>query len=304
MAAAWGVSAPLLQACGGGSSSDAAELPNVLEVAQATAELSTLVEALAVVGLTGAVAQGTVTVFAPTNAAFAALLEELGISRQALLSDKALLTQVLNYHLLDARVLRNEIALGKALEPLGGGFFKVEADSGLRFTDGRGRSGRITTTDILARNGVVHLVDRVLLPTDKDVFATAQGLPQLSVLVQALTAADLVSALEQSSAVTLFAPTNAAFATLLAELGLSQAMLFADKALLTRVLTYHLQGKRTLKADLSVGTTIPTLQGQTFQVGADLRITDQRGRICQITDTDVFAANGAIHMVDRVALPQ
>lgn len=301
LGAALGLSVPLLQACGGGD--DAAELPNVVQLAQATPDLSILVEAVVAAGLTDTLSTSTVTVFAPTNAAFAALLTELGISKQALLADKALLTQVLTFHVLGSRVLRNEVPLGKAIEPLGDGFFKVESDTALRITDGRNRVAQITTTDILARNGVVHLVDRVLLPASRDIVQLAQARPELSLLVEAVIAAGLDPALQAPGPLTVFAPTNAAFATALAELGLTKEALFANKPLLTQVLTYHVLGARVLKAEVPVGTAIATLQGQTFTVGADLRITDRRGRTSQIIGTDVFATNGVVHVIDRVILP-
>jgi len=79
--------------------------------------------------------------------------------------------------------------------------------------------------------------------------------------------------------------------------------LFANKPLLTQVLTYHVLGARVLKAEVPVGTAIATLQGQTFTIGADLQITDRRGRTSQIIGTDVFTSNGVIHVIDRVLLP-
>jgi uncharacterized surface protein with fasciclin (FAS1) repeats len=275
LGAALGLSMPLLQACGGGD--DHAEIPHIVDFAKGNPDLSILVEAVVAAGLADTLSTDTVTVFAPTNAAFAALLAELGISKEAL--------------------------LGKAIEPLDGGFFKVEAGSSLRITDGRNRVSQITTTDVLARNGVVHVVDRVLLPANQDIVDTAQSLPEFSVLVEAVVAADLVSALQNAAALTVFAPTNAAFATLLAELGLSKEALFANKPLLTQVLTYHVLGARVLKAEVPVGTAIATLQGQTFTIGADLQITDRRGRTSQIIGTDVFTSNGVIHVIDRVLLP-
>jgi len=122
-------------------------------------------------------------------------------------------------------------------------------------------------------------------------------------LVSAVQAAGLVDTLKGAGPFTVFAPTNAAFATLLAELGLSKEALFANKPLLTQVLTYHVLGARVLKAEVPVGTAIATLQGQTFTIGADLQITDRRGRTSQIIGTDVFTSNGVIHVIDRVLLP-
>lgn len=300
MAAALGASTTLLQACGGG---DDAPQRTIVEVAQNTPDLSILVEAVVAADLAPTLSTGTLTVFAPTNAAFAALLTELGVTKEALLANKPLLTAVLTYHVLGSTVVRADVPVGKAITPVGGGFFKIESSGGLRITDGRNRVSHITATDIPASNGVVHLVDRVLLPANKDIVATAQALPDFSILVEAVMAAGLVETLQGAGPFTVFAPTNAAFAALLAELGLSKAALLADTALLTKVLTYHVVGARVLKAEVPVGTAIASVQGQTFTVDASLKITDQKQRSTAIVATDVFAANGVIHAVDRVLLP-
>lgn len=301
LATALGASATLLQACGGG---DDEPQRNIVEVAQNTPELSILVEAVVAAGLAPALSTGTLTVFAPTNAAFAALLTELGVTKEALLANKPLLTAVLTYHVLGSTVVRADVPLGKAITPLSGGFFKIENAGGLKVTDGRNRVTNITTTDIQASNGVVHLVDRVLLPADKDIVATASALPDFSILVEAVAAAGLVGTLQGAGPFTVFAPTNAAFAALLMELGVTKEALLADKALLTTVLTYHVIPSRVLKAEVPLNTPIATVQGQTLTVNASLVITDQRMRQSNIVVADVFASNGVIHAVDKVILPQ
>lgn len=301
LATALGASTTLLQACGGG---DDEPQRNIVEVAQNTPELSILVEAVVAAGLAPALSTGTLTVFAPTNAAFAALLTELGVTKEALLANKPLLTAVLTYHVLGSTVVRADVPLGKAITPLSGGFFKIENAGGLKVTDGRNRVTNITTTDIQASNGVVHLVDRVLLPADKDIVATASALPDFSILVEAVAAAGLVGTLQGAGPFTVFAPTNAAFAALLMELGVTKEALLADKALLTTVLTYHVIPSRVLKAEVPLNTPIATVQGQTLTVNASLVITDQRMRQSNIVVADVFTSNGVIHAVDKVILPQ
>ena len=300
MAAAVGASTTLLQACGGG---DDEPHRNIVEVAQNTPDLSILVEAVVAAGLAPTLSTGTLTVFAPTNAAFAALLTELGVTKQALLANKPLLTAVLTYHVLSSTVPLASVPVGKAITPVGGGFFKIESTRGLKITDGRNRVSNITANDIQASNGVVHLVDRVLLPANKDIVATAQALPDFSILVEAVVAAGLVETLQGTGPFTVFAPTNAVFAALLAELGVSKAALLADKALLTKVLTYHVLPSRVLKAEVPVGKPITTVQGQTFTINASLQITDQNARVVNLVGTDVFTSNGVIHVVDRVLLP-
>lgn len=285
--------------------------PNIVQTAQADPQFSILVEAVVAADLATTLSgSGPFTVFAPTNAAFAALLTELGTTKEALLANKPLLTAVLTYHVLPARVLRAQVPAGKAVSTVQGGIFKVDAvGTGLQVTDGRNRLAGITRTDIVASNGVVHVIDKVLLPADKTIVQTAQALaagatPQFTVLVQALSAAGLVNSLNGTGPFTVFAPTDAAFAALLAELGISRQALLADTALLTRVLTYHVLPSRVLKADIVPGTPITTLQAQTFTVTPSLAITDQRGRSANIAATDVLASNGVIHVIDRVILPR
>ena len=289
IAAALGASTTLLQACGGG---DDEPQHTIVEVAQKTPDLSILVEAVVAADLVPTLSTGALTVFAPTNAAFAALL-----------ADKPLLTAVLTYHVLGSKVELANVPVGKPITPVGGGFFKVESAGGLKITDGRNRVSNITATDIEASNGVVHLVDRVLLPANRDIVATAQALPDFSILVEAVAAAGLVETLQGTGPFTVFAPTNAAFAALLAELGVSKAALLADKAMLTKVLTYHVLPSRVLKAEVPVGKPITTVQGQSFTINASLQITDQNARVANLVGTDVFASNGVIHVVDRVLLP-
>ncbi|MBP7605449.1 MAG: fasciclin domain-containing protein [Giesbergeria sp.] len=301
LATALGGSTVLLQACGG--SDDDTPERNIVQLAQANPDLGILVEAVVAAGLVDTLSTGNLTVLAPTNAAFAALLAELGTTKAALLANVPLLKAVLSYHVLGQRVRSADVPLGKALVPLGGGFFKIESSNGLKVTDGRNRVARITATDLQASNGVVHVVDRVLLPADKTIVATAQALPDFSILVEAVVAAGLVDTLNGPGPFTVFAPTNAAFAALLGELGVGKEALLANKALLAQVLTYHVVPGRVLKAEVPVGAAIKTVQGQTFSVNASLQITDQRMRTSQTTATDVFTSNGVIHGVDRVLLP-
>ena len=298
MAAALGASTTLLQACGGG---DDEPRRNIVEVAQNTPDLSILVEAVVAAGLAPTLSTGTLTVFAPTNAAFAALLAELGITKEALLANKPLLTAVLTYHVLGSKVMRADVPLGKAITPVSGGFFKIESNNGLKITDGRNRVSTITSTDIQASNGVVHLVDKVLLPADKGIVATASALPDFSILVEAVVAAGLVDTLS-SGALTTLAPTNAAFAALLGELG-GKAALLAHKALLAQVPTRHVVPGRVPKAEVPVGAAIKTVQSQTFS--ANCQPANHRPTPAHPPDhsTDVFASNGVTHAVDRVLLP-
>jgi uncharacterized surface protein with fasciclin (FAS1) repeats len=150
--------------------------PSVLDVARNDPQFSTLVEAVQATGLqTTLDGDGPLTVFAPTDAAFAALLTELGVTKAQLLADQALLTTVLTYHVLPTKVEKADVPLGKAITTVQGGFFKIESGAGgaLAIQDGRNRSAGITATDLSARNGTVHVVDRVILPADRNIVQTA-----------------------------------------------------------------------------------------------------------------------------------
>lgn len=296
----------VLSACWDDTDSPPPEPPkNLVQLAQSDPRFSILVEAVGAAGLAATLSgPGPFTVLAPTNDAFAALLTELGVSKAQLLADTALLTQVLTYHVIGASVARAAVPLGKAVTTVQGGIFKIDDVGGsLRVTDGRNRTATITATDLAASNGLIHVVDKVLLPADKTIVQTAAALPQFSILVEAVQAAGLVAALSAAGPLTVFAPTNDAFAALLAELNVSKAALLADTALLTRVLTYHVVNGRVLKADVPVNTAITTLEGGNFTVSAALVITDQNGRQAGITATDVLASNGVVHVLDRVILP-
>ena len=301
----------MLAACGGSSDSvnftppASPPTPNIVELAKATPNLSILVEAVVAADLAATLSgAGPFTVFAPTNDAFIALLGELGVTKDALLKDKPLLTAVLTYHVLGAKVEKANVPIGKAITTLQKGVFKVEAPGGvLTITDGRNRTSKIIATDVQASNGVVHIIDKVILPANKNIVETAQGAPSFSLLVEAVVAANLQGTLSGAGPFTVFAPTNDAFAAALAELGVSKAALFANLPLLTKILTYHVVGARVLKAEIPAGP-IATVQGETFTISPTFILTDQRARLTNITATDLFTSNGVIHTVNRVILPK
>ena len=296
----------LLAACGGGID----DPKHITATVQGTPQFSVLSEAVTAAGLEATLrGEGPFTVFAPTNDAFTALLGELGITKDQLLADRALLTQVLTYHVVAGEVPKAAVPLGRPITTVQGGIFKVDAvGADLVISDGRNRSAKITATDVVAANGVIHVVDRVILPAHRNVVETAVALAsadpaEFTVLVDAVVAADLAGALSGSGPFTVFAPTDAAFAALLGELGVTKAQLLADKDLLTAVLTYHVVPGRVLKAQVPVGVAIPTLQGGSFTVDNALQITDGRDRRAAIVATDVLATNGVIHVIDNVILP-
>ena len=274
-------------------------------------QFSILFKAIRAAGLEGALkTKEPFTLFAPTDAAFAAPLAELNLTADQLLANKPLLTEVLSYHVLPQKLPARKIAddatpvtvQGQAIT------FDVQRRAGpdVRITDAQGRQANVIFTNLFARNGVVHVVDKVILPQSKNIVQIAQGIGDFSILVDAVVAAGLVDTLSGPGPFTVFAPTNAAFASLLAELGVTAEQLLADKPLLTSVLTYHVVPGRVLASDITEGAKPATVQGQTFtlNLAGGPSITDARGRQANIVATNVQAANGVIHVIDKVILPQ
>jgi uncharacterized surface protein with fasciclin (FAS1) repeats len=304
----------------------------IAEIALGNENLSTLVAAAQFASIDGDLlgllsGPGALTVFAPTNAAFDALARELTGSAQATGADllteanKPLLRSVLQYHVLAREVFAAAIRPGAAIEPaLGGGaFFKVDVRDGrAAIVDGRARRANLVQTDLDASNGVIHLIDAVILPADRTIVQLAAAAPQFSSLVAALQFAsvdgDLVSLLSGPGRFTVLAPTNAAFDALARELthdprATAAALLVPhNRALVRAVLQYHVLTARALEAEVPLGRPIdPALPGTaTFVVnrsGNALSVIDARHRTSRIVATDVFASNGVVHAIDRVLLP-
>lgn len=133
----------------------------------------------------------------------------------------------------------------------------------------------------------------------------AQATPSLSTLVDAVVAADLVTTLSGTGPFTVFAPTNDAFGTLLADLGVTAEQLLAREDL-AEILTYHVVSGKVMAADLSDGQVVTTVQGGTLTVSvgdAGVTLTDANGNVSTVTSADIDASNGVVHVIDTVVLP-
>lgn len=269
------------------------------------------------------------TVFAPTDRAFVALLNRLGLTADQLLANRTLLNNVLRYHVVEGR-----ISAAAAIEARGnfvptllpGDDLLVSASNGVVYVD----ASRVITTDVNATNGVIHVIDTVLLPdrvnaanaTAADRARIAQGIAQnelgyrtiygnllklaedgqFTILLAAVQNADrgVINALDNPNGnFTVFAPTDAAFLAAFNALGLEPAAVIADRALLTNVLLYHVLPGRVFRGDLRTGD-VATLQGATVRItaGAAPRVNNAR-----IVQTNVPSLNGVIHVIDAVLLP-
>lgn len=142
--------------------------------------------------------------------------------------------------------------------------------------------------------------------SNKDIFELARDNANLSFLADGIIKADLVQTFQNNTSYTLFAPNNAAFVALLAELGLTKEQLFADQLLLASILTYHLLPGKVNSSNIPLNTPLRTVQGATLKVdnvAGILTITDGRNRTSRIIQVNLDARNGVVHVIDKVLLP-
>jgi transforming growth factor-beta-induced protein len=304
----------LLAACGG--SDDDAPTGTLADVATQQG-FSALVAASAKAGLVPALSNNgsSLTVFAPTDAAFTALATRLGFgSATALVAalDGPTLAKILQYHVLPTRKTAADLAAGGATQATLYSFegapatLTLDTTAGVKITDEVLTQANVVTANVAASNGVIHAIDKVLVPPGVlNVVQMAQLNATFSVLVEAVVAANLAGTLSGTGPFTVFAPTDAAFTAALTELGLTKAQLLASPGL-AGILTYHVVAGNVRAADvvaLPKPASVTTVQGTAFSVGADLKITDARARVATLLATDVIASNGVIHVIDKVILP-
>lgn len=266
------------------------QVVDIVATARSAGSFSTLLTALEVTGLDETLASGgPFTVFAPTDDAFAALPEG---TLDALLADTEALTAVLLYHVAEGELSSGDV-LGSAFVPTLNGQ-SLAVDGSAARVDGSG----IIQADIQATNGVIHVLDGVLVPAFENIVQIALDNPSFETLATALDVADLAGALQGDGPFTVFAPTNEAFAAVPPEM--LQALL-ADVDALTQVLTYHVVPGRLLSSDVLARASAMTLNGESV----NFSLVDGTPRVddANIVSTDIQGTNGVIHVIDRVILP-
>ena len=285
----------------------------IVETAQATESLSSLVAAVVEAGLVDTLnSEGPFTVLAPTNAAFQEFLNTNGWGSVADIPDDALVQVLLN-HVISGEVKSTDlVTLGSGYtNSLAVGPNNTNISLYFNTTDGVKFNGisSVSSADIEASNGVVHVIDKVIgLPTIVD-FAVSN--PDFSTLVTALTREDLtfdyVGALSNTSAdpFTVFAPTNDAFANLLDFLN-ATGLEDIDEPTLKATLDHHaVANANVLSTQLTDDMPIETLGGTiTANVTGGARLTDMNDRTSDIIAVDVQAVNGVIHVINEVVLPK
>lgn len=276
------------------------ETNTIVDIALADTQFSTLVSALQRTNLVSTLqGDGPFTVFAPTNAAFTALGVDL-----TTISDDAL-SEILLYHVLGAEVKSTDLADGQtyastaaATGPSGTALSMLveKSSAGVIINN----VANVTTADVNADNGVIHIVDNVITPLD--IVGHAQANSNFTSLVGALVGApgELVSVLQGDGPFTVFAPINSGFDAI------SDVVATLSGDQLASVLTYHVvSGANVLSTDLSNEMEVETVNGQSFTVhiGDKVQLQDAGENKSDVIITDVQTTNGVIHALGSVIIP-
>lgn len=280
---------------------------SIAEIAIGTEDLSTLVSILSLDGLSDILEaasddNASLTVFAPTNEAFDAVLDALGLTSIDEIPENVLL-DIVKYHIIGS-VAKSTDLQSTTYETLNGESVTVDLSNGVKVDD-----ANVVAADIMGSNGVVHVVDAVLLPSlYKSALGTIVEVPlfrkEYSILTSALVKADLVTTLlsdNNGDKFTVFAPNNDAFEAA----GLSQSDIDAlDASALSPILLYHVLGSEVLAADLppaggavaTLNTDFPTIY---LSVGSQVFINGTT----EVVATDITKSNGVIHAIDKTLMP-
>ena len=282
----------------------APELADIVDTAVADGRFTTLAAALEAAGLVETLkGEGPFTVFAPTDDAFAALpagtLDELLKPE-----NKQQLTDILTYHVVSGKVMAADVSGLTSATTVLGKDVAIKVDMGNVYIN----DAKVIITDIETSNGVIHVIDAVILPPSDEAAAESNTIVDVAVadgrfttLVAAVEAAGLVETLSGEGPFTVFAPTDDAFGALPAGT-LDSLLLPENKQQLTDILTYHVVSGKVMAADVVTLTSAPTV------LGKDITITVKDGKVylndtVQVIITDVEASNGVIHVIDAVLLP-
>ncbi len=242
---------------------------------------------------------GTFTVFAPNNEAFIAA----GLDTEAKINALPVQTlkNILLYHVLGQKVVSSAIATASntPVPTLAEkNVFITKSSTGV-FVNG----AKVIQADVNASNGVIHVVNTVLMPPSGNIVETAQGNPNFTYLVAAIVRANLAGTLSGAGPFTVFAPTNQAFIT--AGFPTIAAIQAADPTVLASILTYHVVGSRVFSSDLSEGLKPTTVNGGmvtiTLTGGAKVK-GNKNSTASAITQANLVTTNGVIHVIDQVLL--
>ncbi|WP_322509943.1 fasciclin domain-containing protein, partial [Anaerolinea sp.] len=268
---------------------------DIVDTAVENGSFNTLAAALQAAGLVDTLkGKGPFTVFAPTDEAFAKLPAGT-VDNLLKPENKDLLVKILTYHVIPGKVKAAEVVKASELKTVQGFPVQIRTEGGKVFVD----NAQVVLTDVRASNGIIHVIDTVILPPD-DIVDTAVKDGRFKTLVAAVQAAGLVDTLKGEGPFTVFAPTDQAFAKLPAGT-LNTLLKPENKQQLVEILTYHVVPGKLPAAEVVKQFEIKTAQGQPVLVKVDgdkVFINN-----AQVILTDIRAGNGIIHVIDAVILP-
>jgi len=269
---------------------------DIVTTAVEAGSFNTLAAALEAAGLVGALqGDGPFTVFAPTDEAFAKLPKGT-VENLLKPGNKQLLTSILTYHVVSGDVRAKDVIKLDNAATLNGQRAGIEVKGGNVFVAGK----QVVSTDIECSNGVIHVIDEVMMPQTDNIPQVAGSAGTFTTLLAALGAADLEGALMGDGPFTVFAPTDAAFAKLPA--GTVESLLEPENldTLKSILLAHVVEGR--VYADQVVGLSEVTTLG-----GAELDVLTKKGTVkiagSKVSAVDIETANGVIHVIDAVIIP-
>ncbi len=279
---------------------------DIVDIAVNDGRFTTLVAAVQAAGLVDTLkSEGPFTVFAPTDDAFATALAALNVNPADLLADTEMLTDILLYHVVAGAVRAEQVVTLDSATTVQGSDIAISVQDGRVFLNG---DVEVIITDIEASNGIIHVIDFVLLPPAEEA-APAPSIVDIAVndgrfttLVAAVQAAGLADTLAGDGPFTVFAPTDDAFAAAFAALGIAPEDLLADTGTLTDILLYHVVSGSALAADVVGLDSVETLNGLSLDITVNDAGVFLNGNT-QVIITDIEASNGVIHVIDSVLLP-
>ena len=269
---------------------------DIVDTAVAAGDFKTLVTAVKAAGLVEALkGEGPFTVFAPNDAAFAKLPES---TLKDLLKpeNRDQLTGILTYHVVAGRVPSQQALKLNFANTLNGQRIDLKVTAGKLFVDG----AQVVATDIKTSNGVIHVIDSVIMPAQNDILGTANKAGSFKTLAAAIKAAGLVETLQGKGPFTVFAPTDAAFAKL-PKGTLDELLKPANRDKLVSILTYHVVSGRVYSDQALEAGRATTLQKSAIRI----RTQDGSAMVndAKLVKTDIETTNGVIHVIDSVLMP-
>lgn len=272
---------------------------DIVDTAVSAGKFNTLVAAVKAAGLVDTLkSKGPFTVFAPTDEAFKKLPEGT-VENLLKPENKDKLVSLLKYHVVSGSVMAADVVKLDSAKSVEGSPIQIAVKDGGVMLNGK---TKVVKTDIKTSNGVIHVIDSVIMPPEKkDIVDTAVAAEDFSTLVAAVKAAGLVETLKGEGPFTVFAPNDKAFGKV-DEATLKSLLKPENKEKLTSILTYHVVPGKVMAADVVKLNSAKTVNGQSVKVKVDGDTVMVDG--AKVVATDIECGNGVIHVIDSVIMPK